>query len=316
MEQIPFPNETIQNLHPDLVETWTVIGVSHTVPWQSVVVMVLSLGTFLSPTAVLMPTTTMKIFPVLWNFLIHPCSTHTSNLIAVCRDAFDSIEAAVSSERTKARLEWRRQYPRVAEERNPFSGKVSMSGASGSLEGEGKQMALPQNLGRSCSLMSSRKRLIMCLHNEGSLNESIVVELHEHAKWKRTTVDGTRSFTIPYPFFGAARVIHPQDVAKLYLEDDPLVSCPGSTSCTPCPRSSVPEKLRLLQAWWLLELSGWKPRSLSDVFMRVHGAVFVKFLCNQTPLTFISQGTFSCSGCFGKYLHQVQGTPVQSLLVG
>ena len=26
MEQIPFPNETIQHLHPDLVETWTVIG--------------------------------------------------------------------------------------------------------------------------------------------------------------------------------------------------------------------------------------------------------------------------------------------------
>ena len=97
-----------------------------------------------------------------------------------------------------------------------------MSGGFGSLEGEGKQMALPQNVGRSCSLMSSGKRLIMCLHNEGSLNESIVVELHERAKWKRTTVDGTRSFTIPYPFFGAAGVLHPQDVAKLHLEDDPL----------------------------------------------------------------------------------------------
>ena len=137
MEQIPFPNETIQHLYPDLVETWTAIGASRNVPWQWVMVMELSLGTFLSPTAVLMPTTTMKIFPVLWNFLIHPGSTQTSNLMAVYRDAFDLIKAAVNSERTRARLEWKPQYPRAAEARNPFSGEVNMSGGSGSLEGEG-----------------------------------------------------------------------------------------------------------------------------------------------------------------------------------
>ena len=93
---------------------------------------VLSLATFLSPTAVLMPTTTMKIFPVLWNFLIHPGSTHTSNVITVYRDAFDLIEAVVNSERTRARWEWKRQYPHLAEARNPYSGEVSMSGGSGS----------------------------------------------------------------------------------------------------------------------------------------------------------------------------------------
>ena len=127
----PFPNETIQRLYPDLVETWTAV------PWQWAMVLELSLGTFMSPTAVFMPPTTMKVFPVLWNSLTHPSSTQTSNLIAMCRDAFDLIEAAVNSERTRARLEWKPQYPRAAEARNPFSGEVNMSGGSGSLEGEG-----------------------------------------------------------------------------------------------------------------------------------------------------------------------------------
>ena len=61
----------------------------------------------------------------------------------------------------------------------------------------------------------------MWLQNEGRLNE-IVVELHERAKWKQTTNDGTRSFTIPFPSFGATGALHLQDVAKHYLEDDPL----------------------------------------------------------------------------------------------
>ena len=52
--------------------------------------------------------------------------------------------------------------------------------------------------------------------------ESIVVEVHERAKWKRTTLDGTRSFTIYYPFFVVAGALHPLDVAKWHLEKDLL----------------------------------------------------------------------------------------------
>ena len=52
--------------------------------------------------------------------------------------------------------------------------------------------------------------------------ELVIVELHEMAKWKRTTMDGTRSFTIFYPFFVAAGALHPPDVAKWSLEKDLL----------------------------------------------------------------------------------------------
>ena len=40
---------------------------------------------------------------------------------------------------------------------NPFQGDISMTAGSGSLEGEGKLMALPQNIARSCSFVTEGK---------------------------------------------------------------------------------------------------------------------------------------------------------------
>ncbi len=49
----------------------------------------------------------------------------------------------------------------------------------GSLKGEGKLMALPQNFGRSVSSMTEGKRFLKLLQSQGALNESIVAELWE-----------------------------------------------------------------------------------------------------------------------------------------
>ena len=57
-------------------------------------------------------------------------------------------------------------------------------------------------------------------YNEEHMNEPFVVELCKRARWKRTTMDGTRSCTIYYPFFVAAGALHPLDVAKWHWEDD------------------------------------------------------------------------------------------------
>ena len=70
-----------------------------------------------------------------------------------------------------------------------------MTGGSGSLEGEGKLTALPQNLGRPCSFMTEGKRLLKWLQAEGALNGSIVVELFERMRWKRATVHSDRLVT-------------------------------------------------------------------------------------------------------------------------
>ena len=112
---------------------------------------------------------------------------------------------------------------------DPFAGDVSLTAGSGSLEGEGKMMALPQNLGRSCSFMTEGKRLIM---------------------WY-----GTRSFTIPFPFFGAAGALHPPDVVRLCLEDDPFGCVPPqfllhATDLQESPKKQEPE--------WRPTLSSWK----------------------------------------------------------
>ena len=60
----------------------------------------------------------------------------------------------------------------------------------------------------------------MWFQNEGSLNELIVVELHERAKWKRTTIDD-KDLIIPCLSFGASGAL-PQNNAKFYLECDRL----------------------------------------------------------------------------------------------
>jgi hypothetical protein len=116
------------------------------------------------------------------------------------------LEQDINGARAQLRDQWQGQ----GNQRNPFAGSVSATSGSGSLEGEGKLMALPQNLSRSCGflpegqtlfsmldqiscrilrdgfgLFCSGKRLLQWLKNEGAINESIVVELFERSRWKR-----------------------------------------------------------------------------------------------------------------------------------
>ena len=101
---------------------------------------------------------------------------------------------------------------------------VSLSGGSGSLEGEGKQMALARNLGRSISFafLTEGKRLLRWLQNEGSVNETIVLELFERMLWKRSTVNADKSFIVNRPYFLAAGALHVEDVIELFVGNDPL----------------------------------------------------------------------------------------------
>ena len=73
-------------------------GESQSVSWLWAMVMAKSLDAVLAPIAVLMSTTTIELHAVVWAFLMHPGSTHTSNLIGLHRDVFDIIEDAVNTE--------------------------------------------------------------------------------------------------------------------------------------------------------------------------------------------------------------------------
>ncbi|CAE7501059.1 unnamed protein product, partial [Symbiodinium sp. CCMP2456] len=163
LEALPFPDEALRALMPELVAEWEVIAKLESVPWPWVALLEMTLAGFL--------------------------------------------ESA----------EWKRAHAdAAASAKNPYEGVVNMTMGSGSLEGEGKQAALRRNLGRSCAFAAEGSRFFAWLHQEGALNSSIVVELYERAKWKRTTLDGTRSFEIPYPFLAMSGAVHLEDIAFIF----------------------------------------------------------------------------------------------------
>jgi len=223
LEALPFPDEALRALMPELVAEWEVIAKLESVPWPWVALLEMTLAGFLAPTACLYPVNTIAIYPLTWPFLLHPGSTQTSGLLRLYQDAFDVLETRVNQWRTQESAEWKRAHAdAAASAKNPYEGVVNMTMGSGSLEGEGKQAALRRNLGRSCAFAAEGSRFFAWLHQEGALNSSIVVELYERAKWKRTTLDGTRSFEIPYPFLAMSGAVHLEDIAFMFCEQDPL----------------------------------------------------------------------------------------------
>ena len=223
LESLEFPDATLRELYPDLAEHWEVVGKLQSVPWQWVCSVELSLAGFLAPTACLYPVQSIAIYALTWVFLLHPGSTQTSGLLRLYQDCLDEIERAVNLDRAEAATEWRASRPNPGpNEKNPYEGRVNFSLGSGSLEGEGKVASQTCNLGRACAFLTEGKRWFNWLSAEGTLNETIVTELFERAKWRRVTLDGTRSFTIMFPFFALSGVVHLPDVAFMFAGDDPL----------------------------------------------------------------------------------------------
>ena len=181
----------------------------------------------MAPTAVLFPLPTLPIHPVLWWFLFHPGAYNTSGIIKLYGEVLQLVEEDINAARAERRRTWAEQHSSSSGREegrgsNPYVGAVSLAGGSGSLEGEGKQMALPRNLGRSISFMTEGKRLLRWLQAEGAVNETIVLELFERMMWKRSTVNSDRSFTVDHPYFLAAGALHVVDVIDLFFGNDPL----------------------------------------------------------------------------------------------
>lgn len=171
LEAEPFPEGLLLQHYPALLQEWRAIADAMQVPWQYVMVCELSLASFCSPTAVLFPWNTLRVYPVLWWFLLRPgafntsgiirlyseacfqiftCSHSWSQRIVVCDQVWHLLEQDINAARGQLRDQWQGQ----GNQRNPFAGSVSATSGSGSLEGEGKLMALPQNLSRSCGFLT------------------------------------------------------------------------------------------------------------------------------------------------------------------
>lgn len=225
LETQEFPTDLVKANYPEAVQRWEALGCTQSVPWMWVMFAELCLVTFLSPTAALRPIPSITVYAVLWFFFVHPGATSTSNLLRLYGDALDTIEHRARTDRIRRREDWKAQHGAKGGGKgapNPYIGDLSMTVSAGSLEGEGRMMSQPQNLGRSVGFMSEGKRFFKWLQNEGSINESIATELYERAKWKRTTIHEDRSFEMSYPFFAACGALHVPDVASLFLDGDPL----------------------------------------------------------------------------------------------
>ena len=76
---------------------------------------------------------------------------------------FDQVWHLLEQDMNGARAQLRDQWQGQGNQRNPFAGSVSATSGSGSLEGEGKLMALPQNLSRSCGFLPEGQTLFSML---------------------------------------------------------------------------------------------------------------------------------------------------------
>ena len=220
LETVEFPAEKLKALYPQLVGEWEshcqarVRSMAMGLPARVVACR------FLAPTACLYPIGTIPIYSLTWPFLLHPGSTQTSGLLRLYQDVLDEVERKVTEWRREASATWKRDNPAPpAGVRCPFDGAINLTLGSGSLEGEGKVASQTQNLGRACGFLTEGKRFFSWLAAEGTLNETIVTELYERAKWRRVTLDGTRSFTIMFPFFGVCGSIHVEDIAFLWAQE-------------------------------------------------------------------------------------------------
>ena len=227
LENDAFLLEPVAALFPELADDWQKISNAMQVPWQFVMVLDLTMAAAMAPTAVLFPLPTLPIHPVLWWFLFHPGAYNTSGIIKLYGEVLQLVEEDINAARAERRRTWAEQHSSSSGREegrgsNPYVGAVSLAGGSGSLEGEGKQMALPRNLGRSISFLTEGKRLLRWLQAEGVVNETIVLELFERMMWKRSTVNSDRSFTVDHPYFLAAGALRVEDVIDLFVGNDPL----------------------------------------------------------------------------------------------
>jgi len=271
LETEPFPEAEIKALFPELVEEWEIMGKLQSVPWPWVMAMELSLAGFLSPTACLWPIGSIPIHALTWVFLLHPGSTQTSGAIRVYQDIMDILEIRINKDRARLSAEWKQIHPNPGHgEKNPFVGDVSITMGSGSLEGDGKEKSADRNYGRSCAFLTEGKRFFTWLLNESALNESIVMELYERARWKRTTLDATRSFSMYYPFFAVFAAVHLGDLAAVFGSDD-TQGIRGRARffyTRPCFK-----RAREIRDANEAHNAGWKyVDTVADAFMRIHKA--------------------------------------------
>ena len=111
LEAEPFHPDPVRRLYLDLLAHWERVGGAGQVPWQYIMIMELSLTAALSPTAVLFALPTLRVYSVIWWFLLHPGATNTSAPVKFYANVLDLgiLEAEINARRADLRQTWAEQ---------------------------------------------------------------------------------------------------------------------------------------------------------------------------------------------------------------
>ena len=225
-----FPHDALAKEYPQTVEEWKTISETQNVPHEWVMFAELGMVSFVTPTAVLQSN------PSTCTLLLGSSSCtlgarNTSNLLRLYRPFFDVAGSRARSDCEHRARRWETEHGAGRVLRNQKKAsleqliqRANWKHSAGSLEGEGRVMARPQNRGRSCEFQAEDNRTCSWVQQEEHVNEATVTELHKRYKWKRTTINGDKSFGMSFPFFGCIGAVHLPDFTNLYVESDPLAS--------------------------------------------------------------------------------------------
>ena len=89
LEALPFPEDMLRQLYPELTETWDITSKLQSMSWGRVMACELSMAGLLAPTACLYPQQSMSIYSLTWLFLLHPGSTQTPALLRMYQDTLE-----------------------------------------------------------------------------------------------------------------------------------------------------------------------------------------------------------------------------------
>eukprot|EP00975_Prorocentrum_lima_P030295 6351579-Prorocentrum_lima.AAC.1 len=62
-------------------------------------------------------------------------------------------------------------------------------------------------------LVAGQPMVAWCAEPRSPSNEAIVTTLFERARWKRTTVDGRKSFSVYWAYLSACGAVHVEDIS-------------------------------------------------------------------------------------------------------
>eukprot|EP00438_Fugacium_kawagutii_P021298 Skav223669 [mRNA] locus=scaffold2794:282802:283933:- [translate_table: standard] len=201
------------------------------VPPSWVMLAELCAASFLAPTSVLLPASTLPLFTMPWAFILHPGATQTSGLMAAYGRTLRQVELWEDDfQLQQAKAAHQRDAPQAAADsatetvakRARFSPPPPMhvGFTSGSIDGVVGRMSEPQNLSRAAAFLSEGLIFLSWLSDQCASNKGLITQLTDRLLWDKVT-DRT-TVLVDAPFLGVCAAVHMEELMTALGTEDPL----------------------------------------------------------------------------------------------